>query len=253
MNQTVNTQGAMSGASAARPVWLTIALRELAAFFTSPVAYIVGGLFLIFSGFLLFSSFFLVNRAELRQFFTLLPMLWAFFIPALTMRLFADEKRSGTIEILFTLPVAPWHAVLGKYLATLVYAIAMLLPTLVYAFSVAAMRNLDWGPVIGGYLGAIFLASSFAAIGVFASSLTKNQIVAFFIAFGLGIVLVVIHQLLVLLPAWAVPFLQFVSAGYHFDSIARGILDSRDIIYFISTTALFLVLGVRSLSTRRIA
>lgn len=254
MNQIkTDTAKASTRTITGRSVSLIIARRELVSFFTSPVAYIVGGLFLFFSGFLLFQSFFLVNRAELRQFFTLLPLLWAFFIPALTMRLFADEKRSGTIETLFTLPVAPSHAVIGKYLASLGFSVIMLLPTLVYAFSVAAMGNLDWGPVIGGYLGAIFLASAFTAIGVFASSLTKNQIVAFFIAFGVSIVLVTIHQLLVLLPAWMVPFLEFVSAGYHFDSISRGIVDSRDIVYFISATALFLVLGVRSLSTRRIA
>ncbi len=229
----------------------TIVRRELLTFFTSPVAYIVGGLFLIFSGFLLFSSFFIINMAELRQFFSLLPLLWAFFIPALTMRLFAEERRSGSIEILFTLPVTPFQAVFGKYMATLIFSACMLLPTLVYAISVASLGSLDWGPVLGGYLGAIFLASIFSAIGTFASSLSKNQIVAFFIAFGISIVLVTIHRLLILLPAPLVPFLEFISAGYHFDSIARGIIDSRDIIYFLTGTALFLAFAVRNMSSRR--
>lgn len=253
MSQTDIAKPELAGRAARLPMAIIIARRELNAFFSSPVAYIVGGLFLIFSGFLLFSSFFLVNRAELRQFFSMLPLLWAFFIPALTMRLFAEEKKTGTIEILFTLPVSSFSAVMGKFLAALCFSIVMLIPTLVYAFSAAAMGSLDWGPVIGGYLGAVFLAATFSAIGVFASSLTKNQIIAFFIAFAIGIVLVTIHQLLVLLPATIVPMLQFISAGYHFDSIARGIIDSRDILYFISMTALFFSLAVRNLSTRRTA
>lgn len=152
-----------------------ILARELSAYFSSPVAYIVSGLFLVFSGMLFISTFFLVNRAELRDFFGLLPVLFSFFIPALTMRLFAEEKRSGTIETLFTLPVSALDAVLGKFLAALVFVAVMLLPTLAYVLTAAFLGDLDPGPVVGGYLGALLLAAGFSAVGVYASAVTKTR------------------------------------------------------------------------------
>lgn len=234
-----------------KPVWLVILNRELAAHFSSPVAYIVTGLFLIFSGFLFFSTFFLVGRAELRNFFSLLPILFAFFIPALTMRLLAEEKRSGTIETLFTMPVSAFDATMGKFLSALSFTLIMLIPTLFYALSAAVLGDPDPGPMIGGYLGAFFLAAAFSAVGVYASGVTKNQIVAFFIAFTICISLAMIDAFLVILPAPIANLLQFLSAGYHFNSIARGIVDSRDILYFLSVTTLFLWMTVDTLDDRR--
>jgi ABC-2 type transport system permease protein len=236
---------------AARPAWAVILKRELSAHFSGPIAYIVTGLFLIFSGFLFFSTFFLVNRAELRGFFALLPVLFAFFIPALTMRLFAEEKRIGTLETLFTMPVSGFDAAMGKFLAAFCFSALMLLPTLLYALTVSFIGELDPGPVFGGYLGALFLAAAFSAVGVYASAVTKNQIVAFFIAFAISILLALIDKFLMILPAPAVSLLEFFSAGYHFDSIARGIVDSRDIIYFVSLTALFLWMTVAAVEERR--
>jgi ABC-2 type transport system permease protein len=239
--------------SGARAVWAVIMRRELAAFFSSPVAYIVTGLFLAFSGFLFFSTFFLVNRAELRDFFSLLPILFAFFIPAITMRLFSEESRSGSLETLMTLPVSGADAVAGKFLAAFIFSLVMLAPTLAYVVTAAALGVPEVGPIIGGYLGAAFLSASFTAIGLFASSVTKNQIVAFFIAFSACIVLALIDRFLVFLPgAIASPF-EYLSAGYHFESISRGIVDSRDIIYFLSVTAFFLCCAVKSEDTRRAA
>jgi ABC-2 type transport system permease protein len=234
-----------------KSVWPVIMKRELVAFFTSPVAYIVTGLFVVFSGFLLFSTFFLVNRAELRNFFTLLPVLFAFFVPALTMRLFAEEKRSGSIETLLTLPVSALDVVMGKFLAVFLFTASMLVPTLVYAVTALLLGHPDPGPLVGGYLGALFLAAGFSAIGLFASSVTKNQIVAFFIAFTVCILLAIIDQFLVLLPATIVVQLEFLSAGFHFESISRGILDTRDLLYFLSLTAFFLGLTVQILDDRR--
>ena len=239
------------GRHKARSAWAVIAGRELSAHFSSPAAYIVTGLFLIFAGFLFFSAFFLVNRAELRGFFALLPVLFAFFIPALTMRLFAEERRSGTLETLFTMPVSAFDAALGKFLASFGFTVILLAPTLLYALTAAVLGDLDPGPVVGGYLGALFLAAAFCAVGVYASSVTKNQIVAFFIAFTLSIMLAVVDKFLVILPAAAVDIIEFFSAGYHFDSIARGIVDSRDILYFVSVTALFLWMTVDALDERR--
>lgn len=227
--------------------------RELHSYFTSPVAYIVTGLFLIFSGVMFFSTFFIIGRADLRNFFGLLPLLFSFFIPALTMRSFSEETRSGSLETLMTLPVTSFDVVMGKYLASFAFSCTMLVPTLFYVLTAAIFGSPDYGPIIGGYIGGIFLAGSFAAIGLFASSITKNQIVAFFIAFSISILLAMIDSFLFLLPASLVDFIGFFSAGNHFSSISRGILDSRDLLYFISVTVLFFAMTVKSLSSRRSA
>jgi ABC-2 type transport system permease protein len=239
--------------SAHKKVWPVIMRRELASFFASPIAYIVTALFLAFSGFLFFSTFFLANRAELRNFFNLLPILFAFFIPALTMRLFSEETRSGSIETLLTLPASAFDAALGKFLASFAFTASMLAPTLVYLVTASALGNPDPGPVIGGYLGSLFLASAYCAIGVFASAVTKNQIVAFFVAFTICILLSMFDNFLVLLPASVVGVLELVSANYHFTSIARGIIDTRDLLYFLSVTAIFFGLAVEAMNARRAA
>ena len=212
-----------------------IAKRELAAYFAGATAYIVIGLFLLFSGFLFFAVFFLANRAELRQFFTNLPMLLSFFIPAVTMKLFAEERKTGSLETLMTLPVTSFDVVAGKFGAAVFFG------------------SLDIGPLVCGYIGALFLTAAFCAVGLFASALTKNQIVAFFAGFALCIALALIDQFLIFLPAPVVGFLQFLSAGSHFTSISRGIIDSRDVVYFISLTALFLTLTVKTVDSRRAA
>ena len=227
--------------------------RELKSYFTSPVAYIVTCAFLIVSGFMLFSFFFLANRAELREFFVNLPWLFAIFIPALTMRLFSEERGRGTIETLMTLPVTCTDVVVGKFLAAFVSSIIMLVPTFIYAITASVFGDVDFGPLFCGYLGAIFLGACFSAIGIFASSITKNQIVSFFVAFGICILLAMIDKFLIFLPAGVVGFLQSISAGSHFTSISRGIIDSRDLIYFISITIFFIALTIKVLENRRSA
>ena len=224
---------------------LVIMSRELCAYFTSPIAYIVTGLFLIFSGFIFFSTFFLAKRAELRNFFGMLPTLLSFFVPALTMRLFSEEKRSGSLETLMTLPVTDFDVAAGKFMAAFAASVAMLVPTLSYVLTAYMFGTPDAGPIIGGYIGAIFLCAAFSAIGIFASCITKNQIIAFFVAFAICILLSLIGAFLVILPAPLVNFLSFFSANTHFTSIARGIIDSRDLIYFVSLTALFVSLTVK--------
>lgn len=221
--------------------------RELAAYFSSPIAYIVSGLFLIFSGILFFNTFFLANRAELRNFFSLLPITLSFFMPALTMRMIAEEKRVGSLETLLTLPVTATSVVLGKYFAALISGAALLVPTLFYAITCYIFGSPDFGPMLGGYLGALFLIAAFSAVGLFATSVTRNQIIAFFVAFTICIVLVLIGNFLVFLPAGLVSVLSFFSAADHFVQVARGIIDSRDLLYFASVAALFLVLTVQAL------
>ncbi len=231
--------------------WAVIMGRELASYFSSPVAYIVCGLFLVFSGILFFSVFFIAGVAELRNFFEMLPLLFSLFIPALTMRVFSEELRSGTIETLLTLPVSPVEVVAGKYLASLVSALAMLVPTFSYVIACCIFGRPDMGPVVGGYLGAVLLAAAYTAIGLFASSLTRNQIVAFFAAAAVCAVLSLAGSFLVLLPGPVVSIVSFITASSHFESISRGIVDSRDILYFISLTALFIVFTVRSVQDAR--
>ena len=225
---------------------IVIMKRELATYFTNPISYIVTGLFLIITGVMFFTTFFLQNRANMRNFFSLLPILFSFFIPALTMRLYSEEKKSGSIETLMTLPVTELHVVTGKFLAAFISSAIMLAPTLLYLVSILFFGKPDIGPIIGGYIGAIFLCAAFSAIGVFASSVTKNQLTAFFVAFMICIVLTMIDAFLIFLPAPIVSLLQFISANEHFTSISRGIIDTRDLIYFISLTALFFCLTVKT-------
>ena len=221
--------------------------RELKSYFSSPIAYIVTGLFVAASGILFFSTFFLANRAELRQFFSLLPVLLSFFIPALTMRMFAEEKKSTSLETLLTLPVTITDVVAGKFLAAFVSGVVLLVPSVFYVITCFIFGSPDAGPMIGEYLGALFLIAGFSAIGLYASSTTKNQIIAFFIAFALCIILTLLSNFAVFLPAVLVRPVSFLSSTNHFDSICRGIIDSRDIVYFVSLTAVFLILTVHSI------
>ena len=215
--------------------------RELKSYFSGPVAYIVTGLYLLLTGLMSFAAFFLNNRADMRQFFSILPRMLSFFIPALTMRVYAEEKRVGSIETLMTLPVREIDVVLGKYLAIFIETLVMLAPTLLYVITAEIFGSPDYGPIIGGYIGAIFLCAAFDAIGLFSSSITKNQIIAFAVAMGICLALTFLDLFLVLLPDGIVKYVSFFSASIHFESIARGILDSRDLLYFISVIALFFV------------
>jgi ABC-2 type transport system permease protein len=208
--------------------------KEFRTYFVSPIAYIVISIFLIVTGWFFFSTFFLFNQASLRNFFALLPIIFAFVIPAVTMRLFSEELNVGTYEILLTMPVTYREVVLGKFLASVAFVAAMLLPTLAYPVTVNFLGDLDWGPVVGGYVGAVLLGASFSAVGLFASSLTRNQIVAFIIGVAICFALVLIDKILFFLPTPLVGVLEYLGADFHFENISKGILDSRDVIYFLS-------------------
>ena len=208
--------------------------KEFRTYFVSPIAYIVISIFLIVTGWFFFSTFFLFNQANLRNFFSLLPVVFAFVVPAVTMRLFSEELNVGSYEILLTMPVTYREVVLGKFLAGVAFVTAMLLPTLAYPVTITFLGDLDWGPVAGGYVGAIFLGASFSAVGLFASSLTRNQIVAFIVGVAICFTLVLIDKILFFLPSPLVGVLEYLGADYHFENISKGILDSRDIIYFLS-------------------
>ena len=213
---------------------LIIFKREVRTFFSSPIAYIVITLFLLLTGWFFFSTFFLAGRADMRDFFNLLPIVFSFIIPALTMRLFAEEYRSGSFEISTTLPVTLMDIIAGKFLAALFFTTVMLVPTLIYPMFINILGELDPGPVIGGYLGGILLAGAFSSIGILASSLTHNQIIAFIVSASVCFFLTIISSVLIFLPSFLTGFFQYLGAVFHFTNIAKGVIDSRDLVYFIS-------------------
>jgi len=208
--------------------------KEFSSYFVTPIAYIVIAIFLLVTGWFFFATFFLFGQATLRNFFSLLPIIFSFVIPAVTMRLVSEELNIGSYEILMTMPVTFTSVVIGKFLAAVAFVVAMLIPTLAYPITVSTMGQLDWGPVAGGYLGAVLLGASFCAIGLFASTLTRNQIIAFIIGMAICFILTLIDKMLFFLPRSLLGVLAYLGADYHFQNISKGIIDSRDIIYFFS-------------------
>jgi ABC-2 type transport system permease protein len=210
--------------------------KEFRVYFVSPIAYIVISIFLLVTGWFFFSAFFLFNQATLRGFFGLLPIILSFLVPAITMRLFSEELNVGSYEILLTLPVTSLEVILGKFLASVAFIAAMLIPTIAYPITVSFLGQLDWGPVAGGYIGAILLGAAFSSIGLFVSSLTRNQIIAFITGMAICFGLTLIDKMLFFLPQSLLGFLQYLGADFHFQNISKGILDSRDLLYFLSVS-----------------
>ncbi len=208
--------------------------REFRTYFVSPIAYIVISFFLLVTGWFFFTTFFLYNQASLRNFFSLLPIIFSFVVPAITMRLFSEEFNVGSYETLLTMPVTFLDVVLGKFLASVAFIAAMLIPTLAYPLTVGFLGQLDWGPVAGGYTGAILLGAAFSAIGLLSSSMTRNQIIAFITGMAICFCLVMIDKMLFFLPRFSLVFFQYLGADHHFQNISKGIIDSRDILYFLS-------------------
>jgi ABC-2 type transport system permease protein len=213
---------------------LHICKREFASYVVSPIAYIVISAFLVVTGWFFFSTFFIHNQASLRNFFSLLPVIFSFIIPAVTMRLMSEEFNIGSYETLLTLPVTFRDVILGKFLAASLFVAIMLLPTLFYPITISLLGSLDWGPVVGGYIGAMLLGSAYAAIGLFASALTRNQIIAFIIGVVVCFSLTLVDKMLFFMPKTLLGFFEYMGADVHFQNIARGVVDTRDLIYFIS-------------------
>jgi ABC-2 type transport system permease protein len=230
---------------------MTILRRELAAYFNSPLAYIVVTVFLLACGIVFFSQAFLAQQATMRDFFGYAPFVFLFFAPAVSMRLLAEEKRSGTLELLITMPVGDWEVVLGKFFAAVVLLGVATLMTLAYPVTLSFMGDMDWGSVAGGYLGLLLLWSAYIAIGLMVSSWTKNQVIAFIISWAITFTLYICGKLLLLMPDWLVPLIGYLSPDTHFSNIAKGVIDSRDVIYFLSITGVCLFLAVQSLASRR--
>jgi ABC-2 type transport system permease protein len=230
---------------------LVISRRELRTYFNSPVAYIVVTVFAMITGYLFFTQLFMEQQAELRGFFGVMPVLFMFLGPALTMRLLADEKSSGTLELLITMPVRDWEVVLGKFLAAMGLVCAALGLTLVFAITVRTLGPLDRGPAIGGYLGLLLMGGAYVAIGVMCSAFTRNSIVAFIAAFAISFALYLFGPIVQFVPQGLQPLISFLSVSTHFENISRGVIDTRDLIYYGSLIGVSLLFATVSLESRR--
>lgn len=250
-------------------VW-PIYKKELRLYFTSPVAYVILTIFLLIAGYFFFSIFSFFTRASmqaamnpqmgrdlnvtdsvLRPLFANVSVILLLLMPLVTMRLFAEERRSGTIELLLTYPVRDGAVLAGKYLAALTMYVVMVAGTLAYPAMLVNFARVEWGPLLTGYLGLLLMGAMFLAVGLFASSLTENQVVAAIVTFGVLLMFWII--------GWTAEFaggplgavLTHLSILDHNDTFAKGVLDTKDIIYYVNFTVLALFLALRSLEARR--
>lgn len=236
-------------------IWI-ITKRELYVFFDSLMAYIMLIIFLGLSGLFTWlrgSDVFFVNQASLQSFFNIAYWSLFFFIPALTMRLIAEEKKSGTIELLLTKPVNEWQVVTGKFLSTLILIAIAIAMTIPYYITVWVLGPIDHGAVWMGYFGLLLMSAAYISIGIFASSTTNNQIVAFLMALFISIFFHVIFDVLANSTAgFFGQILSYLSLSTHYESISRGVVDTKDIIYFLSIVAIGLFLSELTLTRKKV-
>ncbi|MCB0695914.1 MAG: gliding motility-associated ABC transporter permease subunit GldF [Chitinophagaceae bacterium] len=239
----------------------SIYIKEINSFFSSIVGYVAILVFLVACGLFLWvfedSSILAYGYATMDRYFELAPWLLALLIPAITMRSFADEFKGGTIEWLSTKPLTDFDIIMGKYLACFTLVAFALLPTLIYAYTINNLalidNKVDFGAIAGSYFGLLFLAGSFTAIGIFCSSLTNNQVVGFLVSLFACYLLYSGFDSLAALPSFAEGidyYLSMVGMAFHYKSISRGLVDSRDVIYFLSIITLFMALTRFSLNSR---
>jgi ABC-2 type transport system permease protein len=227
--------------------------KEFKSYFISPIAYVFITVYLVVTNFLFFQGFFIINQADMRGYFSLLPWVFLFFVPAITMRSWAEEKKVKTLDLLLTWPVSDIEVVLGKFLACFCFLTITILLSITIPITIAILGDPDMGPIIGGYLGAILMGAAYLAIGLWVSSNTENQIIAFILGVVATFVLFMVGNPFVTMamPSWMVPTLTYLGLGNHFASIERGVVDSRDVIYYLSIVGFFLFLNVQSLGSRK--
>ncbi|MBX2946258.1 MAG: gliding motility-associated ABC transporter permease subunit GldF [Cyclobacteriaceae bacterium] len=237
-----------------------ILVKEFNGFLNSLIAYIVIGVFLTAIGLLMWvfpeTSVLEYGYADMDTLFSLAPYVYIFLIPAITMRSFSEEKRAGTMELLLTRPLSDWDIIIGKYLAGFMLIIFSILPTLIYYFSIRLLGdpqgNIDTSGVIGSYIGLILLGGVFCSVGIFASSITPNQIVAFIMAAFLCFIVFTGFDSISTINVWASNALLIKQLGilYHYESMGKGLIDSRDLIYFFSVAFVFLLFTKLVISSR---
>lgn len=230
----------------------SIAKREFVSYFSSPLGYIVIGMFLLLVGFLMFFpfAFLVIGKATLQPMFNSISWLLPLISPAIAMRTFAEEQRTGTFEMLITQPVRDWEVIVGKFLGAFGLLTVCIVATFSYPVAISRMGELDWGPVAGGYLGLLLGGAAYISFGVMVSSFTKDQITAFFVSFIVGALFFLMNKALMFFGG-ASTVLEYLCPDYHFTSIARGVIDLRNIIYFASVIGVCLLATARSLDSRR--
>lgn len=235
-------------------------LREIKSFFGSPIGYLVIAIFLLLNGLFLWvfdGDYNILNSgfADMSPFFKLSPWIFIFLIPAITMKSFSDEKKQGTLELLFTKPLSIWEIVNGKFLGAFTLSVLALLPTLIYVWMISYFGyppgNIDMGSTMGSYFGLLFLVASYTAIGIFTSTLSDNQIVAFILSVFICFIFYFGFDGVADLLKQSHSFIAQLGMDYHFKSMGRGVIDTRDVLYFISVTTTFLAFTVYKLKTTR--
>jgi ABC-2 type transport system permease protein len=232
---------------------LAIFKKEFRSYFLSPIAYVFITVYLVVSSFMFFQTFFLNNQAEMRGYFQFLPWIFLIFIPAITMRSWAEERKVKTLELLLTWPVSDFQVVAGKFLAAFGFFLVAVLLSLTIPVTIMLIGKPDIGPIIGGYIGLLLMGGAYLALGMWISSYTENQIIAFILGVVATFVLFIIGSpfITIFAPSLLAPLLTSVGLGTHFESIQRGVIDSRDIIYYCSVIGFFLFLNIQSLASRK--
>ena len=236
----------------------SIAIREIKSFFGSPIGYLVIAIFLLLNGLFLWIfdgeyNILQTGFADLTPFFTLAPWILIFLIPAVTMRSFSDERKQGTIELLLTKPLSVWQIVNGKFLGAFLLIFIAIIPTFIYVYVISSLGmpagNIDLGSTMGSYFGLLFLVAAYTSIGIFTSTLSENQIVAFIVSVFLCFLFYYGFEGLTTLFKSQSDVVALLGMDYHYKSMSRGVLDSRDILYFVSVAILFLTLTVYKLKS----
>ena len=226
--------------------------KEMKSYFNSPIAYIFLVIFAIINGYFFTRTFFLFNQSDMRSLFNIIPLVYIFFIPAITMSLIAREKNLGTMEVISTLPLKDLDFVVGKFLSSLSLIVIGLIVTLIHFFTLTQVgTNIDYGAIFTGYLGLTLAGAVYCSIGTFASSLTDNQVIAFIIGIFIVMIFFLMDKMLMFVPISLTGIIQFISIDYHLSNISRGVIDSRNLIYFSSVIGFFLFMTVRVLEIRK--
>jgi len=226
--------------------------KEMKSYLNTPASFVVLFVFLIISSWFFASPLFLINQATLNTLFQIIPIVFVFFVPAITMNLISREKDNGTIETLTTFPLTDSEIVIGKFISAVALMSIGLLFTFVHFFTIAVLgQNVDFGAIWCGYIGLFMMGAAYCAIGTFASTLSNNQIIAFIIALLIIFFLFILQYILFFLPGSMGEFFQYISTDFHFSNMARGVIDSRNIIYFASLIAVFLKTAIMIMDSRK--
>lgn len=229
-----------------------LTIKEFVAYFKLPIAYVFIVIFLMILNWLFFQDFFLRGEVNIRSYFELLPLMFLLLTPAISMRLWAEEKSQKTEELLLTLPISDWEAVLGKFFGSLLFLLICLIFSLTVPLSLSFLGRLDLGLLLSGYFGAVLLGGFYLSIGLFISSLSKNQIIAFMVTLAVCFFFYIIGTAFVLetSPKILTSTLQFLGVTVHFANFARGVVGSQDLIYFLTLTFYFLFLNKEKIESR---